>query len=217
MNSVVSALPYLGASAGVLTLAWAALRGVRSWYGTTLGSRRTLAARLNLLANGATQEYVNSLLGVPKFNLASPTHSRSVHVSKHALVMVSYNNTGSVEAFAICSIDRRFKFDLYSLSVSLFNVRLGHTRFTDCGSPVGFEYYGFQGAARSQYVELHYFGRPGGYQNFLLSASHVGVSSGGVTIRGATGAFESVIPDYVASEPQAYRCRALPFPKASDD
>jgi len=42
-------------------------------------------------------------------------------------------------------------------------------------------------------------------------------SSGGVTIRGATGAFESVIPDYVASEPQAYRCRALPFPKASDD
>ncbi len=27
-------------------------------------------------------------------------------------------------------------------------------------------------------------------------------SSGGVTIRGATGAFESVIPDYVASEPK---------------
>jgi len=207
VHSFISALPYLGASAGVLSLAWAAFGGARSRYRHTLGSRRELTRRLNQLSCGASGDYVNFLLGVPKFHSKLGLESRSVFILKHAIVMVQYGESATVQAFSICTTDRRFRFNTTVLSSGCLSVRLGRSHFTDADPGMLQGYYGFQGAARSLYAEIHYFGRPAAYQNYALSNTTSGVDSAGATetgvsISGASGAFVMDAPEYLRNKPQ---------------
>lgn len=143
---------------------------------TTYGGRRDTQKRLARLAVGVGGDYVVQTLGVPTFGRVSQSASASpmaVWVLRHCIVAAAFQDDG-VAAICVITTDRRFHPSLGLLSNHQFTGRLGKTTLKSTSSHPPSDGYSALGASTFDYAEEHYFGRPGAYLYYALSASHVG-------------------------------------------
>jgi hypothetical protein len=101
--------------------------------------------------------------------------------TKHAWLQIIVDDSDAVVRFSVTVTDPRFKFSVARLTLGHLNVRLGHSRFSDIevwdGSLRGRSVR--IGAHNHEYAEAYYFGYPGFYQHFVLSANEEGTGSFG--------------------------------------
>lgn len=144
----------------------------------TIGSRRALAAKLATLRVGMSTPFVLQTFGVPNFGVAEPPSeeagsSRSYWYLRHAVLACNFDR-GQVIAFTIVSRSPRFKPSLRPLSHDRLAGRLGKQTFRELTEGMPEKVWSERGASTVEYAESHYFGRPGGYCQYVLSASSAG-------------------------------------------
>jgi hypothetical protein len=148
MSAIASFPEVFGTAAAVVAVGGGAVglyRAATSWYRRTIGSRRTLAARLNQLAAGVTTRWVDERLGPPAFVTdfhirpeqaaasapASLRFSELIYRTKHAWVQILADDNDTVARFSITVTDPHFRFQVRDLCFYHLNARLGHSRFAD--------------------------------------------------------------------------------------
>jgi hypothetical protein len=105
--------------------------------------------------------------------------------TKHAWLQVIVDENDAVARFSVTVTDRRFKFSVSRLTLGHLSVRLGHSRFSDIDVWEG-SLWGRSlriGAHNHEYAEAYYFGYPGFYQHFVLSANEEGTGAFGHSIQ----------------------------------
>ena len=113
--------------------------------------------------------------------------------TKHAWLQVIVDDADAVARFSVTVTDPRFKFSVARLTWGHLAVRLGHSRFSDIGVG-GYALRGRSlriGAHNHEYAEAYYFGYPGFYQHFMLSANEEGTGSFGYSIEQGGPSFAS--------------------------
>jgi hypothetical protein len=166
---------FTSATAAIVTSA-ALVRGCLVAWRATYGGRRDTQNRLVRLAVGVGGEYVVQTLGVPTFGRVSQSASsspRAVWVLRHCIVAAAFEDDG-VAAISVITTDRRFHPSLGLLSNHQLKGGLGKTTLQSAVSRLPSDAYSALGASTFDYAEEHYFGRPGAYLYYTLSASHVG-------------------------------------------
>jgi hypothetical protein len=192
VSALLAALPYAGATAGVLSF-FIVVRGLGlALYRRTLGSRRDLTKRLNRIDLGVTLEYLATFFGPPKYATTSKNSGWAINLyeEKHATLSIVLNEELAVGAYSIAIQDRRFRFDVNPLTKQQFKVQLGRTKFEEIGIPND----GIRstlGANFMSYGELHYTGRPGGYRYFYFGHSTSGAGQTEVPPNWSEGRFGS--------------------------
>lgn len=201
MRTVISSLlDNLGTAASVVAVGGAVLglyRVATQVYGRTIGSRRDLTRRLNQLAAGVTVRYVEERFGTPAFTGAfaaaplppgqSPSGSRPVrelvYRERHAWVQVLVDENDAVARFSITVTDPRLGFRTRDLTFRGLDVRLGQSRFSDLRTWVSPDGRSLRiGAHNHEYAESYWFGNPGNYQRYVISANEIGSGGFGFSI-----------------------------------
>jgi hypothetical protein len=116
-------------------------------------------------------------------SMQEPMHEY-LYRTKHAWLQVIVGETGAVARFSVTVTDPRFKFSVGRLTWGHLNIRLGHSRFSDIDVWEG-SLWGRSlriGAHNHEYAEAYYFGNPGLYQHFVLSANEEGTGAFGYSI-----------------------------------
>ena len=166
---------FASATAAIVASAAIIRGGLEAWR-TTYGGRRDTRKRLARLAVGVGGDYVIQTLGVPTFGRVTRSASASpkaVWVLRHCIVAASFRDDG-VAAICVITTDRRFHPSLELPSNHQFTGRLGKTTLKSTAVNPPSDGYSALGASTFDYAEEHYFGRPGAYHYYALSASHVG-------------------------------------------
>lgn len=156
---------------------WGGVKAAGVGYRRTIGSRRDLASRLDLLACGVTREYVDSLLGAPAFRRTGPFGAELVYTSRHAWIS-TLSLGDAVIALSVTVTDPKFWFRSSHLTFGQVGVQIGRSVFSKLPEPQGRMLS--IGARRLQYIEHFYFGNPGAYQDYLFSFNDAGV--GGIAL-----------------------------------
>jgi hypothetical protein len=186
------------AVAGIGVAVVTGYQGAVKWFRRTIGSRRDLANRLNQLAAGVTTRYVEELFGAAAFDskFIQPdinTMRQLVYRTKHAGLLILADDDG-VTRFSITATDPRFKFQVRDLTLGHMSVRLGKSHFADVKlryGPVGRSYS--RSAAFVDYAETYWFGRPGGFQHYVLS-TYPGIGDfGSLPVGFPDGALDGVL------------------------
>ncbi|GAB20708.1 hypothetical protein GOEFS_124_00400 [Gordonia effusa NBRC 100432] len=177
MASAGLAIPIIASTFVVLTTLLAISKWLTQRWQGTVGARRRQSYILNQLVCGATAQSVNALLGEPKFIRKIDNRFERTFRLDGAWVTVEFEenpeNGAPVVAFSITVTDRRHWFDTGILTGGFLDIRLGED--TAIGCPESQSEWLWFGASRGPgYLRHHYFGNPGGYQNYWLSHNDAG-------------------------------------------
>lgn len=186
-NGTVSAFDIFTGGTGAIVASAVILRA--SWYGwqRTLGSRRHLRAKLVRIRIGMSTEYVLQVFGVPTFGTAATKLRDQPFNESHALwdlnhvFLACHFEDGQLWAFTVVRRDRWFHLPLDKLSRGMLSGQLGRQHFDRAAPHVPSSIEITCGASRAEYAEVHYFGRPGGYADYVLAGSTEAVPECGPT------------------------------------
>lgn len=131
-------LDWLGAAAaavGVLAAGLGAAAFIRRKYGTTIGSRRTLARKLDQLALGTTKEFNATLFGAPRYRSVSSGGTKLTYDCGHALVALVFDDAEGLAAFGMTVIDSKFAYAIDRLILCGNGAELGRSTFTQLRMP----------------------------------------------------------------------------------
>jgi hypothetical protein len=106
-----------------------------------------------------------------------------VYREKHAWIQVLADENDAVTRFSITVTDPKFKFSTRDLTWGALVVRLGHSRFSDVRAGLVPEGRSLRiGAHNHEYAEAYWFGNPGNYQHYVISANEIGTGEFGYSI-----------------------------------
>lgn len=177
-------LKLIGAILAALIASRTIWSGVQSRYRKGWGSRRVWRKKLNLLAIGATPEYVEDLLGTPVFRNderpgiwkqddEKPKWVDHIYSTPHAWV-VTRRVEEQLESWSVTITDPKFWWELEDVTFGLAKGKLRRVTFSDLlESPSG--KYESSGARSGVYAESAYFGNPGAYQTFIFMHNEEGI------------------------------------------
>lgn len=138
----VETLKLIGAILAALIASRTIGAGARNWYLKGWGSRKVWRKKLNLLAVGATEEYVENLLGTPVFrNLEGPEIWQGneedrpkwvdhIFSTPHAWV-VTWRVKDQLESWSVTITDPRFWWDLEDVTFGKAKGKLGRSTFSE--------------------------------------------------------------------------------------
>jgi hypothetical protein len=154
---------------------------LRGLFKRTWGSRRAAAKALRSLTPGNPVEYVEDMFGrhlyASKYSQPPADYEldrdereieQRLYSARHGWLSVHYND-GKVVAFCFTLTDPKFKFPIDVTCRGAVGGVLGRTTFLEIQEEIPSRVEMFCGANISSYSEVHYFGRPGGYQYYSLS------------------------------------------------
>lgn len=167
-------------------------RFAASRWRATIGRRRDVRRRLNLLAIGLYRGLLVQTFGQPALAGPSAGGGEVLRFREPYCWVSVIMQDDAVRAFSITITSRRFRYRLDSLTWGQMSGKLGRDPLRSFGEPS----FGGQewaiGARRVWYREMHYFGNPGMYQHYVLSVNDAGVGYAQVsppTSRGCSGEF----------------------------
>jgi hypothetical protein len=158
--------------------------GTRGCYRRRWGSYQVWRKKLNLLANGATAEYVEALLGTPIFKNDEPPSIWKeddekpkwvdhIFSTPHAWV-VTRRIEGVLVAWSVTITDPRFWWSFEDATFGMIKGKLGRVTFSELlDRPTG--KYESSGARSGVYAEAAYFGSPGAYQMYIFMHNEEGI------------------------------------------
>ncbi|MEU8893940.1 ETEC_3214 domain-containing protein [Streptomyces sp. NPDC048442] len=187
MNTTLNLWQLAGVLVAVMSLGKAVLVGWR----LTLGRRRHLIAQLRKVAPGVRSDYVEALLGEPKWQstmtctrMVAPDaeenrgteakdREREITVRTWSLsrlaYMVSWSEDDVLVMYGITTTSWWFR---PRVLVGDTRVRLGKSLLSDLYRPD--EYRAWLGNRRFGYLEEHFFGNPGGYRRWYVGVNDIG-------------------------------------------
>lgn len=175
-NSVAAGLGAGAAGATVLSGVWGTGQLARRQWDSTIGRRWAQSRLLDQLACGSSLEFVESLLGLPQFlEQIDDREQRSYRLPGCWVAVELYER--AVLSFSITITDRRMYHSTEGLTFGQLRVQLGRSAFADVTHPPKGERM-WVGARRHGYLQHHYFGNPGGYQDYWLSHNMCGATAG---------------------------------------
>lgn len=173
-----------GTLVATLALAKAAAQGWR----TTLGRRRYLRSRLQVIAPGVRAAYVDALLGEPTWQRhktctriasvevqSASSEDRRVDITESTWplgrlgYLVTWSQDEVVVAYALTTTTWWFR---PHVRVGQSSIRLGHTPLATLKQPG--QHRAWLGARRFAYEETHYVGNPGGYLEWRVGVNDLG-------------------------------------------
>ena len=170
-------LTFAAAGVTILGAVPRALQATRDLWKDTGGRRKSQAVVLDKLACGSSQLFVDELLGTPQFFFSvdgDNGQQQRIHRLRGAWVTAEYEQ-GSLYCFSITIIKESMSYDISRLTFGMLRGRLGNASFSDVVGTVGPNgVSAWLSARRSGYSEHYYFGNPGGYQEFWVSANECG-------------------------------------------
>ncbi|MGW7260494.1 ETEC_3214 domain-containing protein [Streptomyces sp. NPDC054834] len=177
--------------AGVLVASWSLLKLVTEGWRRTIGLRRHLTTRLRKIAPGVRHDYVESLLGKPKWQstmactrlTATAAEEAGDEDSKVEITvrtwplsrlgyLVTWTEDDAVVMYGITTISWLFR---PAVLIGPTRIRLGKTPFTALTDTD--EYRARLGSRRFGYLERHYFGNPGGYRSWYVGVNDIGYNA----------------------------------------
>lgn len=202
----LSAFDIFTGGTGALVASAAILRGVWIGWQRTFGRRRAFEARIRLLRIGMSSQFIVQALGVPTFGTVTErdrrdafSEVRAVWSNRFGLLACEFDG-GQLWAFTVMSTDRWFRPRLDPLTNGQLTGRLGARTFDALTDEQPDAISNQHGASAMNYAELHYFGRPGAYNDFVLNASSFGSPSpsplGSTFDRGSYDERESEVRQY---------------------
>jgi hypothetical protein len=183
---IVETLKLVGVILAALIASRTIWAGVRSRYLKGWGSRKVWRRKLNLLANGATADYVKDLLGTPIFENhqgpsiwleedEKPKWVDHVFSTPHAWV-VTRRIEDRLEAWSVTITDPKFWWQLEDVTFNQVKGRLGRVTFGDLLDASSGKYES-SGARSGVYAESASFGNPGGYQTYIFMHNQEGIGT----------------------------------------
>lgn len=196
---------------------WASARAA---YRNGWGSRQVWRGKLNQLAIGATEEYVESLLGQPVFrNHQKPDFFEGdedktrwvdhIFSTPHAWV-VTRRVGDQLESWSVTITDPKFSWELGDVTFGMAKGKLGRITFKELLDRPNGKYRSI-GARSGVHAESTYFGNPGGYQTFIFMHNQEGIGkfdpSGSRDVREGDFKRPSDREEYPAGDDAAARSR----------
>lgn len=153
---------------------------VRDWFMKTFLKKHILKKKISKLAVSTTINYFVETFGSPIFvNLRSST-KQYVFISEYCYVDAITDMNDKVRLFSVTTKYKNFNpviiLGPYTSDKKSVKIKLGKSRFIDLeklGWAEGKVYSGC-GNRRAFYVEEYYFGNPGYYLTYALSANQAG-------------------------------------------
>lgn len=167
----------IGASAAAMISAvWAIWQLGRRAWNHTVGRRRAQAAILDQLACTVSRDYVEKLLGPPRFigrpDLHHEAHSYSL---PGGWAVIEYDND-AVQLLSITITDSKMWYRTGGMTLGVIDVKLGYDSFA-VASPRFDGQHVWIGNKQAGYHQHYCHGGAGGnHQNFWLSYNAVGAS-----------------------------------------
>ncbi|KOG23361.1 ETEC_3214 domain-containing protein [Streptomyces viridochromogenes] len=176
--------------AGVLVATWSLTKTLTEGWRRTVGRRRYLTTRLRKIAPGVRHDYVESLLGEPKWQstmectrLADEPadvdeDDRKVGITVRTWplsrlgYLVTWSDDDTVVMYGLTTISWWFR---PRVLIGETLIRLGKSTFAALDDPG--EHRAWLGNRRFGYREHHYFGNPGGYRSWYVGVNDVGYNA----------------------------------------
>ncbi|MFB6772806.1 ETEC_3214 domain-containing protein [Streptomyces sp. NPDC056337] len=177
--------------ATVLVASWTLTKTVTEGWRRTIGRRRYLITRLRKIAPGVRHDYVESLLGEPKWQSMmectrltadeakdADQGDRKVEITVRTWplsrlgYLVTWGEDDTVVMYGITTISWWFR---PRVLIGDTRIRLGKSVFAalaDSG-----EHSAWLGNRRFGYREHHYFGNPGGYRSWYIGVNDIGYNA----------------------------------------
>jgi hypothetical protein len=162
---------FFGAVGGAVVI-WEGARRI-------LFHKRLWLKKIAQLAPGTTLSFFNSLLGSAVFVRTNKETKSHIFINRFFYIEAVTDLADTIQMFSVTTRSRRFnpklKLGPYSADNKYVVVRLGKTKFNEVD---GLGHQGTvrsgMGARRISYAEEYYFGNPGLYQHYALSANDAG-------------------------------------------
>ncbi|WP_369033253.1 ETEC_3214 domain-containing protein [Streptomyces adonidis] len=177
--------------AGVLVASWTLVKTITEGCRRTIGRRRYLTTRLRKIVPGVRHDYVEGLLGEPKWqstmgctpltdpeldNANSEDTKVEITVRTWPLSRLGYLITwcedDAVVMYGITTTSWWFRLPVL---IDQKRIRLGKTPLAALGAPE--EHRAWLGNRRYGYLERHYFGNPGGYRWWYVGVNDIGYNA----------------------------------------
>lgn len=173
--------------AAVLVASWSLIKTLTEGWRRTIGRRRYLTTRLRKIAPGVRHDYVESLLGEPKWQstmectrLADESEDADPDARKVEITvrtwplsrlgyLVTWGEDDTVLMYGITTISWWFR---PRVVIGATRIRLGKSTFASLSDPG--EHRAWLGNRRFGYWEHHYFGNPGGYRSWYIGVNDIG-------------------------------------------
>ncbi len=176
VEDTASFLGLIASLTGAIIAGAAILRGAGLFWRRTYGSALDLQGRLSQLAIGVSDRFVEQLLGVPTFrHIDGDEDSTAVWVTRHCLMAAIFRK-GNIFAYSIVTRDPRFHYPLGDASLTQIRGKLGSTKLVHLTRYPPQRVRAWTGASSFRYAEEHSFGRPGGYQSYVLAVGDTGAN-----------------------------------------
>ncbi|MEU6877654.1 ETEC_3214 domain-containing protein [Streptomyces sp. NPDC046712] len=175
--------------AGTLVAVITLFKAVPAGWRLTLGRRRHLIAQLRKIAPGVRHDYVEGLLGQPKWQstmtctrLGTPLNEEADEEDRDVEVtvrtwplsrlgyLVTWSENDAVVMYGITTTSWWFR---PRVVIGETRIRLGKSPLSDLGQPL--HHRAWLGNRRFGYLEEHYFGNPGGYRSWYVGVNDIGV------------------------------------------
>lgn len=128
------------------------------------------------LTIGLSEEYVNYLFGVPKFNLYDGSIKNNFYQMKDSILRVCFDSTNTSIAYfiTVTNSDRTISLSSYYQDI---NIKLGESTFDNIGmEPIKIDVnVAGSGDAYNYYSEWFYIGSPGNYNTYVYSLNSYGI------------------------------------------
>ncbi|KOV57566.1 ETEC_3214 domain-containing protein [Streptomyces sp. MMG1121] len=177
--------------AGVLVASWTLVKTITEGWRRTIGRRRYLTTRLRKIAPRVRHDYVESLLGAPKWQstmectrlTAAELEEADDKVRKVEITvrtwplsrlgyLVTWSEDDVVVMYGITTTSWWFR---PRVLIDQTQIRLGKTVFAVLNDTS--EHRAWLGNRRFGYLESHYFGNPGGYRWWYVGVNDMGYNA----------------------------------------
>lgn len=205
--------------AAVLVAVWSLAKTITEGWRRTIGLRWHLTTRLRKIAPGVRHDYVESLLGEPKWQLTmvrtrfaaadgeeAGDGDRKVEITIRTWplsrlgYLVTWSEDDVVVMYGITTISWWFR---PPVRIGGTRIRLGKTSFAGLADTA--EHRARLGNRRFGYMECHYFGNPGGYRSWYLGVNDIGYNAVPSPLTGSTRKTPPVHSSCLRGEPPTGR------------
>ncbi|MEW2497517.1 ETEC_3214 domain-containing protein [Streptomyces nodosus] len=204
--------------AGVLVASWTLVKTITEGWRRTIGRRRYLTTRLRKIAPGVRHDYVESLLGEPKWqstmtctHLIAAEREEGDDKDRKAEItirtwplsrlgyLVTWSENDVVIMYGITTTSWWFR---PRVLIDEKRIRLGKTPFAALNDTD--EHRAWLGNRRFGYLESHYFGNPGGYRWWYVGVNDVAYNAVPLSFDWFDDSHTQLLPD----RRDAYRANA---------
>lgn len=130
------------------------------------------------LTIGLSEEYVNSLFGIPKSTLYDGSIKNNFYKMKDSILRVCFDSKDTSIAYfiTVTKSNRTISISLYYQDI---NIKLGKSTFDDIDMlPIKIDAnVAGSGDEYNYYAEWFYMGNPGGYNTYIYSINSYGISN----------------------------------------